>query len=241
MDLAQGSGYPSDMATKAGREAWLTMVNLWFLDGHAHDRILDVALELGLPPGMLKALTFLAAPGGLATPDGLDDENGIRMGDLADQWGCDASYVTTITDGLEERGLAERRPLPRDRRVKTVALTATGTATLARAMELLSEPPAFLDALSAAEQRTLRDLLRKIASVDRSGQSVGTATPRRRVAPALAYFFTYSLTVWMTPSVPTSASMSAPSAPTSAPYTSTNECTGGNAPVINAVSTRFST
>jgi DNA-binding MarR family transcriptional regulator len=143
------------MATRAGREAWLTMVDLWFLDGHAHDRILDVAFELGLPPGMLKALTFLR------------DEDGIRMGDLAEQWGCDASYVTTLTDGLEERGLAERRPLPRDRRVKTVALTESGLATLERAMELLSEPPVFLDALSAAEQRTLRDLLRKIASVDR--------------------------------------------------------------------------
>ena len=156
------------MATKAGREAWLTMVNLWFLDGHAHDRILDVAFELGVPPGMLKALTFLASL------DGLDDENGIRMGELAERWGCDASYVTTITDGLEERGLAERRPLARDRRVKTVVLTARGTAALARAIELLSEPPAFLDALSAAEQRTLRDLLRKIASVDRAGQRGGT-------------------------------------------------------------------
>jgi MarR family transcriptional regulator, organic hydroperoxide resistance regulator len=144
------------MATKAGREAWLTMVDLWFLDGHAHDRILDVAFELGLPPGMLKALTFLG------------DEGGIRMGELAEHWGCDASYVTTLTDGLEERGLAERRPLASDRRVKTVALTESGSALLALAMAKLSEPPAFLDALSASEQRSLRDLLRKIASVDRS-------------------------------------------------------------------------
>jgi len=154
------------MATKAGREAWLTMVDLWFLDGHAHDRILDVAFELGLPPGMLKALTFLA------------DEGGIRMGELAEHWGCDASYVTTLTDGLEERGLAERRPLASDRRVKTVALTESGVALLALAMEKLSEPPAFLDALSASEQRSLRDLLRKIASVDRSAP--------RRIADARA-------------------------------------------------------
>jgi DNA-binding MarR family transcriptional regulator len=152
------------MATKAGREAWMTMVDLWFLDGHAHDRILDVAFDLGLPPGMLKALSFLR------------DDDGIRMGDLAEQWGCDASYVTTLTDGLEERGLAERRPLPRDRRVKTVVLTANGLATLERAMELLSEPPEFLDALSAAEQRTLRDLLHKIASVDRSDPRNSAAT-----------------------------------------------------------------
>jgi DNA-binding MarR family transcriptional regulator len=132
------------------------MVGLWFLDGNAHDRILDVAFELGLPPGMLKALTLLG------------DSGGIRMGDIAEQWGCDASYVTALTDGLEERGLAERRPLATDRRVKTVVLTESGRALLARAMEKLSEPPAFLDALSASEQRSLRDLLRKIASVDRS-------------------------------------------------------------------------
>ena len=84
--------------------------------------------------------------------------------------------MTTLTDGLEERGLAERRPLPHDRRVKTVALTESGLATLARAMELLSEPPVFLDALSAAEQRTLRDLLRKIASVDRPLERTHQAT-----------------------------------------------------------------
>lgn len=132
------------------------MVDLWFLDGNAHDRILDVAFELGLPPGMLKALTLLGHSGG------------IRMGDIAEQWGCDASYVTAVTDGLEQRGLAERRPLASDRRVKTVVLTDDGQALLARAMDKLSEPPAFLDALSASEQRSLRDLLRKIASVDRS-------------------------------------------------------------------------
>jgi DNA-binding MarR family transcriptional regulator len=144
------------VTTRAGREAWLTMVELWFLDGHAHDRILDVAFELGLPPGMLKAVMHLA------------DEDGTRMGDLAEQWGCDASYVTTITDGLEQRGLAERRALPSDRRAKTVVLTDAGRAIRARAMDLLSEPPAFLDALNASEQRDLRDLLRKIAGVDRS-------------------------------------------------------------------------
>ena len=143
------------MATRAGREAWLTMVDLWFLDGHAHDRILDVAFELGLPPGMLKALTFLR------------DEDGIRMGDLAEQWGCDASYVTALTDGLEERGLAERRPLPRDHHVKTVALTESGLATLNTRWSCCRSRRRSSTRSSASERRTLRDLLRKIASVDR--------------------------------------------------------------------------
>jgi DNA-binding MarR family transcriptional regulator len=131
----------------------MTMVRLWFLDGVAHERILDVAIELGLPPGMLKGIMHLG-------------DGGIRMRDLAEHWGCDASYVTTITDGLESRGLAERRLLPSDRRVKTVVLTERGRRIRERAIELLSEPPDFLDALTASEQRSLRDLLAKIANVE---------------------------------------------------------------------------
>ena len=38
----------------------------------------------------------------------------------------DASYVTTIADQLEERGLIERQPHPTDRRVKSLALTPEG-------------------------------------------------------------------------------------------------------------------
>src|SRR5437764_5893348 len=101
------------------------MVRLWFLDGVAHDRILDVAFELGLPPGMLKGIMHLG-------------DDGIRMRDLAEHWRCDASYVTAITDGLESRGLAERRALTSDRRVKTVALTERGRRIRERAIDLLS-------------------------------------------------------------------------------------------------------
>ena len=42
---------------------------------------------------------------------------------LAAQWRCDASYVTSLVDGLEQRGLVERRLHPTDRRAKTIALT----------------------------------------------------------------------------------------------------------------------
>jgi DNA-binding MarR family transcriptional regulator len=157
------------MPTKAGRDAWMTMVRLWFLDGVAHERILDVALELGLPPGMLKGIMHLGG-------------DGIRMRDLAEHWGCDASYVTAITDGLESRGLAERRPLASDRRVKTVVLTDRGRRIRERALELLSEPPEFIDALTAPEQRTLRDLLAKIANADREDDA---ARAHRTVAAAL--------------------------------------------------------
>jgi DNA-binding MarR family transcriptional regulator len=126
-----------------------------FLEGEAHDRLTLVCAETAVSPGLLKALVHL----------GMGD--GERMGDLAEQWGCDASYVTSLADGLQERGLAERRPHPTDRRVKTLVLTEEGHALRQRVLELLYEPPPAMDALSAAEQRALRDLLRKVAGADR--------------------------------------------------------------------------
>jgi DNA-binding MarR family transcriptional regulator len=86
------------------------------------------------------------------------------MRELADHCGCDASYVTTIVDGLEDKGYAERRPHPTDRRVKAIALTEAGAEAKAKAMAVLHAPPEALDRLSAGEQRQLRDLLRKVAA-----------------------------------------------------------------------------
>jgi len=128
-----------------------------FMDGEAHDRVHRVCAELGLSPPLLKAFVHLGAD---------PDCTGVRMGDLADHWGCDASWVTNLADGLQERGLAERLPHPTDRRVKTIVLTAEGRARRERALELLSEPPSAFVALSAAEQRQLRDLLRKLTAAD---------------------------------------------------------------------------
>jgi DNA-binding MarR family transcriptional regulator len=127
-----------------------------FIDGEAHDRIHRIGATLGLSPALLKALVHLGGMG----------ESSVRMGDLAEHWGCDASYVTTLADGLQERGLAERRPSPTDRRVKTVVLTAEGRAQRARALELLAEPPSAFAALSSTEQRQLRDLLGKLVAAD---------------------------------------------------------------------------
>jgi DNA-binding MarR family transcriptional regulator len=145
------------VSTAASREAWASMYSL-FVDGEAHDRVHRICAELGLSPPLLKAFVHL---GTLA-----DDDGALRMSDLAEAWGCDASYVTTLADGLQERGLAERRPHPTDRRVKTIVLTRAGRAKRERALALLSEPPSAFGALTGAEQRQLRDLLRKLVAAD---------------------------------------------------------------------------
>ena len=46
-------------------------------------------------------------------------ELGLRMH-------CDPSFVTSIADMLEKRGLAVREPDPADRRVKRLVLTSAG-------------------------------------------------------------------------------------------------------------------
>jgi DNA-binding MarR family transcriptional regulator len=141
------------MRTKAAREAWRTIFDLLFR-GEAHNRFTDAAAEVGVSPGVLKSL-FHLEPG-----------QGIPMRDLVDYWRCDASYVTSVTDVLEQRGLARRWPHPTDRRVKMIVLTQAGVAARKRAFDLLYDPPAAFGALTVAEQRQLRDLLAKVADAD---------------------------------------------------------------------------
>ena len=91
----------------------------------------------------------------------LDPERPSPMSGLAELLVCDASNVTGIADRLEARGLVERRAVGADRRVKTLALTPAGVELRARVADLMSEPPAAIAALSAEDQRTLRDILRR--------------------------------------------------------------------------------
>jgi DNA-binding MarR family transcriptional regulator len=141
------------VSTKAGRSAWRLILGLLF-DGQAHGRMAAACRSIGISPGSMKTLLRLE-PG-----------QGVPMRDLADYWGCDASYVTTLADSLEERGLIERRPHPTDRRVKMIALTQEGIAARRLAFEVLHEPPSSFNALTAAEQRQLRELLTKVADAE---------------------------------------------------------------------------
>ena len=88
------------------------------------------------------------------------------MKSLAGQWRCDASYVTSVVDGLEQRGILERGAHPTDRRARTVVLTAEGERVRDALLARLHEPPAGFAALAPDEQATLRDLLAKAADPD---------------------------------------------------------------------------
>ena len=91
----------------------------------------------------------------------LDPDEPMPMSALAERLFCDASNVTGIVDRLEARGLVERRAYEGDRRVKALTITQAGVEVRDRALAVMSEPPAAIASLSAADQRALRDILRR--------------------------------------------------------------------------------
>lgn len=142
------------MTTKAAdaRRAWLAISRLFF-SGETQDRFHHACAAAGLPhPGSLKALFSI------------DAEAAPPMRTVARHLGCDASYVTALVDALEDLGYVTRRPSDTDRRVKLVELTDAGRKAKARALEVVLAPPRSLEGLSAAELRTLAQLLERVAS-----------------------------------------------------------------------------
>jgi DNA-binding MarR family transcriptional regulator len=82
--------------------------------------------------------------------------------ELADCMHVDASNVTDIVDRLEQRGLAVRTVDPDDRRVRRIVLTPEGEG-LQRDLFEQALATAPISSLDADEQRTLCELLGKIA------------------------------------------------------------------------------
>ena len=72
-----------------------------------------------------------------------------------------------MLDEFEQRGLAERRRNPSDRRASAVHLTAEGREQLALALELSKEVERrLLGPLPAADQRRLHALLKSITGLN---------------------------------------------------------------------------
>ena len=111
--------------------------------------------ELGLTPAHYRALSIL------------DPEEPRPMRALASTLCCDASMATWLVDRLEERGLAERRTPPNDRRVKTVVLTPLGIAARDRLRESFYDPPAALMDLDVSSLESLRHELGKLPASPR--------------------------------------------------------------------------
>jgi DNA-binding MarR family transcriptional regulator len=83
---------------------------------------------------------------------------------LANRLGIDKTAMTYIIDALETDALVERRPGPRDRRIRQVYPTTAGRARLGTArIALRAVETTLLGGLSTDEQSQLRQLLAKAA------------------------------------------------------------------------------
>jgi MarR family transcriptional regulator, organic hydroperoxide resistance regulator len=132
----------------AAKEIWTLLVELSM--SHMRERFIGTVTELELSPPQAHALKVLR-PG-----------HPIAMRELADGLHCDPSNITGIVDRLEARGLVERGAAAGDRRIKTLLLTGRGVELRGRLLDKLSAPPPAIAALTADEQRQLRDLLRRV-------------------------------------------------------------------------------
>src|SRR4051794_36001 len=111
--------------------------------------------EVGVSAKELVTLALIAADG---------PETQTR---LAERLRIDRTTMVSLLDGLEGRGLVERREHPADRRAHAVEATARGEQVAARGEGLLAEARrAFLAPLTDGEQESLMDFLRRLGRAD---------------------------------------------------------------------------
>jgi DNA-binding MarR family transcriptional regulator len=104
-------------------------------------------------------------PGEFALLRAVDASDGESQKALAERLHISASWMVAIVDDLERRGLLERRPHARDRRVRNLHLTAGGKRLLRKAERNAQNfDQQVTDPLSETELLQLLDLLDRIAA-----------------------------------------------------------------------------
>ena len=155
------------MPPSPAEEAWALFWRIFSAD---KPRRMAVFSELGLSFQQAMALGHL------------DADEPLPMSSLAGALQCDNSNVTGIVDRLEARGLIERRPSPKDRRVKLLVLTEEGARLRESAYRQMTTPPPAIAALPLKHKRALRDALR--ATFDQQVDEAAGAPARAPAAPS---------------------------------------------------------
>jgi DNA-binding MarR family transcriptional regulator len=132
----------------------------------AWDLLQGLMLDVQRPRFLTLCSEFDITPPQLMTLRRLDSDSPVPTSEVAKWLACDASNVTGIVDRLEARGLVERRAAPADRRVRMLALTEDGAALRDEISRRMAVPPDQLAALPHADQRALRDILRRALDRD---------------------------------------------------------------------------
>src|SRR4051794_23641953 len=143
------SSVPASAARELSRRLGFLLAQL---GTHAHRRFAERLAALDLHPRHFGMLSHLAAA------------EGQSQQALSVALGIHRSAVVALVDDLEQRGLAERRRDPTDRRAYTLYLTPRGRKLLAELRRAADEEDAeLLSALKASERSQLISLLQRVA------------------------------------------------------------------------------
>jgi DNA-binding MarR family transcriptional regulator len=113
----------------------------------------EVLRPLELEPGEFALLRAVAA------------SDGEAQHALAERLHISPSWMVAVVDELEKRGLLERRPHARDRRVRNLHLTAAGKKLLKQAERQAEQfDREVAEQLGEAERERLLDLLDRVAA-----------------------------------------------------------------------------
>jgi DNA-binding MarR family transcriptional regulator len=116
----------------------------------SHTRVAAALESIGLTPASFGLLNVLGA------------REGAMQQELGAEMGIDPSTMVALIDALESAGLAKRKPHPKDRRARVVAITPKGRRTLERGRTLAGQvEDEVLGGLRSAERKELLKLLRR--------------------------------------------------------------------------------
>jgi DNA-binding MarR family transcriptional regulator len=147
------SGKSQDMATSTkpatSQGFYLALVEFLLQAKH---QVIAISGEFGLTS--MQALTLLMT----------DNKRPKSMNSFCKMYDCDASNITGIIDGLEQKGLVSRREHPSDRRVKIVYLEEDGATLQQTIIKRLAEDSGFLfKGLDDSEAHQLITIMTKLA------------------------------------------------------------------------------
>ncbi|WP_328445770.1 MULTISPECIES: MarR family winged helix-turn-helix transcriptional regulator [unclassified Amycolatopsis] len=136
---------------------------------HAAQRFTEQIAALDLTPTQVALLRLVAS------------RPGQSQQSLAKQLGTPATRLVPLVDGLEKRGLIERRRNAEDRRLYAVELSEDGRVMMGRVAQTgASHEQAVTAALTDAEREVLHSLLVKIADEQGLTPNVQPAYGRQR-------------------------------------------------------------
>ena len=150
MRVAARNPKPAEVETPPFRSAAFMLSSLGFAVSRRFHEVLG---PLELEPGEFALMRAVSA------------SDGEPQNALAERLHISPSWMVAIVDQLERRGLLERRPHARDRRVRNLHLTAAGKKLLKQAERRAEQfDRQVSDPLTEPELQQLLDLLQRVAA-----------------------------------------------------------------------------